>query len=85
MVGLPFVFIMFNIIGYLGSFTIILSYYLFSSKKLSLLNYYYLNALGCTLSIIFALLVFNGPMLFVNIAIFVIGIIGIKNSKSGSL
>jgi hypothetical protein len=76
---------MFTLIGYLGSFVILLSYYLFTNGKLKLLNYYYLNALGCILSIIFSLAVLNGPMLILNLVFFVIGIMAIRKLKKDSL
>ena len=72
------------LIGYLGSFLLLLSYFLFANGKLSTKVYLVLNCIGCVFGIIFGAFAGGGSVLLVNLGFLIIGLLGLRNGKSKS-
>ncbi len=70
------------LIGYLGSFLLLLSYFLFANGKLSTKVYLLLNCIGCVFGIIFGVLTSAGSVLLVNLGFLIIGLLGLRNGNA---
>ncbi len=73
---------MVSLIGYLGSFLLLISYFLFAKGKLSIKVYLVLNCIGCVLGIIFGAFAGAGSVLIVNLGFLIIGLLGLRNGNT---